>query len=739
MKLSEISNPLETLDGVGSAKAKLFSKLNIFTVGDLLSSYPRAYDDKTKLIPLKDFDKYPKVYTICKVTDHQWFGYGKMRTLKICINDSTANACLIAFNRPFLEKSLPVGSIICVHGSFFLKYNSLQSTAFEAERLAYQGNLSDFTKENLPSSGLMPLYALTEGLNQKTFQKTVKEALRLYAKAVDDEIPEKIIEERKLLHKNQALLKIHMPSNIQDIAEAKKTLIYEELYKFEYTLGKRILEHRGKLPALITDEAEFQKKNLSSSTESSASLVKEKEISDEDFKRQLSPKQKNLLERLSFSLTPDQKKVILEMNRDIDTSEDELNTLLNNEEKLNHTPFCMQRLLQADVGAGKTLVAFFICLRVIDYGGQCAFMAPTELLARQHAENAARLLENLGVKVAFLTGNLKAKNRAPLLDALSKGFIDIVIGTHALFSKNVNYKNLQLAVIDEQHKFGVTQRESIIAKGRTTGKTFAHSPNLLMMSATPIPQTLSLTVFGDLDISTIYTMPKGRLPIKTYLSVQGHEQNVYDAVRKELQKGHQAYFVYPRISTQDTEDENTISSDSTKIKGAQEMFTHLAENIFPEYKCALVHGKIDEEKQKQILEDFKQNKIQILAATTVVEVGVDVPNATCMVIEMAARFGLAALHQLRGRTGRSSIQSYCFLIYSKNISESGIERMKALRQNTDGFVIAEEDLKLRGPGEITGTAQSGYLTLGIADLIRDKEVLKIARCDAFKYLSNKAF
>lgn len=357
-------------------------------------------------------------------------------------------------------------------------------------------------------------------------------------------------------------------------------------------------------------------------------------------------------------------------------------------------------------------------------------MAPTEILARQHAENAAKLLEPIGVRVAFLTGNIKNSGRTQLLKALKNGDIDILIGTHALFSKNVVYRDLQLAVIDEQHRFGVVQRQAIIDKGRMTegSPSVTFEPHLLMMSATPIPQTLALTFFGDLDVSTIRSLPQNRKPVTTYLVREGNERNAYEAVREQLRKGRQAYFVYPAI------DAESISKD---IKSAEENFRNLSQNVFPEFKCALVHSKIDDEEQIQILRDFRENKIQVLAATTVIEVGVDVPNATCMVIEQADRFGLAQLHQLRGRVGRGSEQSFCFLIYSQKITETGIERMKVLRQNTDGFVIADKDLKLRGPGEITGTVQAGNLTLGIADVVRDHDILIQARADAFSYVKTQ--
>ena len=714
MFLNELKVTVESLAGVGPATAKQFAKLNIFTVADLLSVYPRDYDDRTKKVTLAEFSQHPKVHTICKVVAHSWFGYGKMKTLKIEITDGTANAFLIAFNRSFLEKSLPVGSIISVTGRFEIKYNEIQSTAFEASRLAYDGILADYISAPVPDSALYPVYPLTEGLSQKNYRKTIGAALKAYGKTISDELPQEIIQERKLLPKQQALLQIHMPKNLEEVEEARRTLIYEELYQFEYKMALRALRHRGTLP-------------------SDKEVKESREVTKEEFHDSLSPRQKQLASRLTFELTPDQMKAIMDINADIDRSQVEFNAMMNREfgtaGENERPPFNMQRLLQGDVGSGKTLVSFFACLRTIDYGGQCALLAPTELLARQHAENAAKLLEPVNVKAAFLTGNLKSAGRENLVNALRDGNIDLVIGTHALFSRNVSYKKLQLAIIDEQHRFGVAQRESIIDKGRVSFGATAHTPDVLMMSATPIPQTLALTAFGDLDVSLIKTMPKGRKPVKTLLTVMGNERNVYEAVRKELNAGHQAYFVYPRIG------EETEDSDNDKsLKAAEEMYDFLSNQVYPGITCALIHGKVTEEEQKKILEEFSKGKTKVLIATTVVEVGVDVGNATCIVVEHADHFGLAELHQLRGRVGRSDLQSYCFLIYGKNITEEGKARLKALHESTDGFYIAEQDLKLRGPGEISGTSQSGYLTLAIADLARDKEILKIARYDAFKQL-----
>ena len=746
MKLKDIAQSIETLPGIGPALARQFARLNIFTIGDLLSTFPKNYEDRTHRVSLRDFDRESKVHTICQVLSHEWFGYGRMKTLKIKITDGLTSATLVAFNRAFLEKSLPQGSIILVTGKFEYRYNELQSSSFEASRLALTGNIQEYIDYPLPDRGVLAVYPLTEGLSQKSFRKTQEAALKLYAKTIDNEIPDNLIRERSLLDKKDAVTLIHRPNNISDIQKARNTLIYEELYNFEYKMAQRALEHRGVLPSLEQTAAFEFTGNNKNDVVSAAPFFRTPdqdssniESLKQTFIDSLSPKQKALYDILSFELTEGQIQAIKEMNTDIDRSQTEFNNMLINKFTEQRNPFSMQRLLQGDVGSGKTLVSFFVCLREIDYGNQCAILAPTELLAKQHAENASKLLGSIGIRVAFLTGNLKTKGRDLLLNALKDANIDIVIGTHALFSNNVTYRNLGLVVIDEQHRFGVAQRESIINKGRKSLDDKVHSPDLLMMSATPIPQTLALTAFGDLDVSTIKTMPKGRKPIKTYLSVMGHEDNVYSAVRKELMAGHQSYFVYPRIGEAEGDILNEDTGDkNSEIKAAQEMFDYLSQKVYPDFKCALVHSKIDEEEQHRILDDFAKGEIKILVATTVVEVGVDVANATCIVIEHADRFGLAELHQLRGRVGRSDLQSYCFLIYSKNITETGISRMKILHESNDGFVIAEEDLKLRGPGEVTGTAQSGYLSLNIADLSRDKEILMMARYDAFTQLKNQA-
>lgn len=746
MHVSDLNNSISTLPGVGPAKAALFANLNVFTISDLLTFYPRGYEDRTQKITIaqslqanqdSDFElknqNFGKVHTLAQVVGHDWFGFGRMKTLKIIISDGTGIAELACFNRPFMEKSHPVGQIVSVSGKFEVKYGKYQSTTFEILKISDGGNLSDFQNAPLPDSKVFPIYHLTEGLTSKIVSKTVDLALKQFSLGLENDLNDEIIKKRNLLSKKDALKKIHEPATIQEANDARKTLIYEELFFFQKNLAGRALKHKGKLPKIDVDTNKAEN---------------QKQFSDEGFKTTLSKRQTELLNRLPYELTGDQKNVIAQMNLDIDKNygfdetgrHAELDSTSANTKPKNH--FSMRTLLQGDVGSGKTLVSFFAAIRAADYGSQTALMAPTELLARQHAENAANLLEPLGIRVAYLTGNLKAKGRNLLLEKLKKHEIDLVIGTHALFSKNVQYYDLALVIIDEQHRFGVMQRSAILDKGRTSVAAqdkFAQppfrEPNLLMMSATPIPQTLALTVFGDLDVLSIHTMPRGRKPVITYLSKTGNEKNVYEAVRKELQNGHQAYFVYPAIDA-NVDSDNGNENQKESIKSAEQSFEFLQNQVYPNFKCALIHSKVDEETQNQILNDFRAGKIQVLVATTVVEVGVDVPNTTCMVIEQADRFGLAALHQLRGRVGRGDAQSYCFLIYRKNITENGIARMKALHETTDGFKIAEEDLKLRGPGEITGTAQSGELTFKIADVFRDEKIMLQARTDAFGQMSS---
>ena len=653
MFLRELKEPVSRLKGAGPALTGNLARLGISTTGALLCHYPRDWEDRSRHVPLKNW-KNGRVCTEVQITAKNWFGFGRMKTLKIHVEDETAEANLVCFNRPFLDKQLSVGLRCRLYGHFYFKYGEIQSSAFEIEPLG-------------GANSILPVYPLTAGLSQNTLRKLMRQALNTFASALEDELPESLITRDGLFHKTEAIKAIHFPASLGELETAKKTLIFEELFYLEVIVAQRAMQRKGDNP-------------------SPQSPVPDPQL------------QRHLLERLPFSLTPGQRTAIDEIKCDMES------------------PYPMARLLQGDVGSGKTLVSFLAALKAVEMGGQAALMAPTELLARQHAENAARLLEPLGIRIAFLTGNLKAAGRTQLLKALAAGDIDLIAGTHALFSRDVAYKNLRLVVIDEQHRFGVLQRQAIMTKG--------NFPNLLMMSATPIPRSLALTVFGDLDVSVIRDMPPGRKPVKTHLAKESNEGKVYDFVRRELTMGHQAYFVYPLIE----------GGEENDLKDTVSMIDRLAKEVFPDFTVALLHSKIDEEDKRRTMDAYRKGDIKILVATSVVEVGVDVPNATCMVIEQAERFGLSALHQLRGRVGRGQAQSYCFLVYADKLTEDGKLRLKVMLENSDGFIIAEEDLKLRGPGQITGIEQSGYLKLGIADPVRDAEELARTRTDAFTIL-----
>jgi len=651
--LQELKQPVESLRNVGPALASKLGRLGISTVGDLITHYPRDYEDRSAFVPLSRFTDKNPVHTIAEVAAHEWFGYGAMRTLKIRVRDESSEAVLICFNRPFLEKSLPVGARILIHGKFQFRYGEIQSSAFDAEVYREGSN---------PLPGLLPLYSLTSGLSQTALRKLVKRALEMYGRRVENELSPELIARKGLMAKAEALQAIHFPKSETEKSLARTSLAYEELFHFQLGIAMRI-----------------QARKLQS--------VERKPIQGILGRR--------LLERLPFSLTQDQVEVLQEIQADMDR------------------PQPMARLLQGDVGSGKTIVALLAALRAVERGAQVAMMAPTELLARQHAATAAKLLEPLGVRLAFLTGNVDDASRPPLLKALASGEVDIVLGTHALFSSDVLYKDLRLVIIDEQHRFGVVQRGALYKKG--------YIPDLLMMTATPIPRSLALTLFGDLAVSSIKSLPPGRKPVITHLAKEGNESKVYKFVDRMVAQGRQAFFVYPLIE----------ESEKSELKNVQEMASLLARKVYPQYSLGFLHSRLKEEEKRQVMDAFVAGKIQILVATSLIEVGVDIPNAAVMVIEHAERFGLSALHQLRGRIGRSGHQSYCFLVYSKEIGEEAVQRLKALYSSTDGFALAEEDLKIRGPGELLGTAQSGTLRLLIADPLRDFELLKSARLEAF--------
>ena len=709
MLIGEIQTPVSNLYGAGKTTVEQLNRLGVSTVGDLLRLWPRAWEDRSRYNTLSEWNTFHKLNVPVRVMDQQWFGYGRMKTLKLIVCDSEGTRGELAcFNRPFLEKSFPEDTKALVYGSFSVKYGAIQSSSFDIEQY------------DTAERRVLPVYPLTQGLTQTKLRKLIEQALNSYARGIDSELPAEVLNKYGYPDKRTVLFAMHRPASMQEAENARTALIFEEFFLYEAAVGMRALERRGVLPR--TPGAKGQGSVFPAQTangdgqaagDGQATAVQAGASEDTAqlaavqpsaaLQYTYSPLQKELILRLPFTLTADQQAVTAEINVDLDGT----------------APAA--RLIQGDVGSGKTLVAFLACLKVIEGGGQAALMAPTELLARQHADNAARLLEPLGVRLAFLTGNLKAAGRSQLLQQLASGNIDLIIGTHALFSAQTLYKNLRMVVIDEQHRFGVLQRSAIIQKGIDSGKK---APHFLMMSATPIPRTLALSMFGDLDISVIKTMPPGRKPVITYVAPESKAEKVYYFIGQDILAGKQAYFVYPII-----EDSETLS-----LKSAEDMFAELSRD-FPHHRLALLHSKVPEDEARAIMQEFRAGAIHILVATSVIEVGVDVPNATCMVIEHADRFGLSALHQLRGRIGRGSEQSYCFLLYGKNITETGMARLKVMASTTDGFVIAEEDLKLRGPGDIGGIEQSGYCGFELADPIRDFALLEKARIAAFEMLA----
>lgn len=659
MFVRQLNQSITTLRGVGKALGESYRALGVTLWQDLLLLAPRDYEDRRQVITLNQIEHNGLVNTVVEVVHHSYFGFGKKRTLKVTVREleghSPTEAELLCFGRNFLANILQVGGHFYLHGHFQYNYRQLQSSQFEMLPLAPDGSIPP------PFGQILPLYPLSGILTQRVIRRDIA-AILSQSESFAEELPDYIIERCQLLSTDQAIRELHRPTNQQLLVQAKRTLAFTELFYLQL-IGRR--------------------KRSANAERQVAPLLADL--------HQLSALEEQFIKSLPFNLTADQESVLAEIRADLATS----------------TP--MNRLLQGDVGAGKTLVAWISALRVIATKGQVAFMAPTELLARQHAEKAAELLEPLGVSVAFLTGSVNTSARKLLLGALKAGQIDIIIGTHALFSQDVIFNNLRYIIIDEQQRFGVVQRISLLEKAET--------PDVLLMTATPIPRTLALTVFGDLDVSTIRMLPQGRLPVVTYLVSAKNRLRMYESIGVEFRRGHQAYFVYPRI---DAEGKSTL-------RDVESMYAELTTNIYPGVKAKLIHSRLPEEEKVEILRSFAAQEISYLVSTSVVEVGIDIPNATCMVVEHAERFGLSALHQLRGRVGRSTLQSYCFLVYEENLSEEGRERLMVMKQSNDGFEIAEKDLLIRGPGEIAGLKQSGFLKLRFASLTSNIELIGEAK------------
>jgi ATP-dependent DNA helicase RecG len=594
----------------------------------------------------------------------------RFKIFELVIRDGTGSLRAIWFNQPFLNDVFRPHQRVILFGKLELTSHGLQLQNPQYEVLPQATDDAEAADDDTLHTGrIVPIYEKTGTVTTKMQRVLVHHALSQLPDVLSDPLPAAVRDKHGLLDRRTAIGEAHFPPEDASLdalnhfrSPAQRRLIFEEFFLFQcgLVLRKRRASAEVKPRAVvITDDMRESARRV-----------------------------------LPFKLTGDQKKVIAEIVGDM------------------KRPHPMNRLLQGDVGSGKTIVALMAALVAMENGFQVAFMAPTEILAEQHYINIRRLLESARFRMALLTGTTPAKKRRETQAELAGGSLHLVVGTHALVEDPVAFRELGLAIIDEQHRFGVMQRAALRAKGM--------HPDILVMTATPIPRTLALTTYGDLDVSVMREMPPGRKPIKTIAKPESRRDEIYEFMRKELDLGRQAYVIYPLVE----------ESAKIDLRAATEMADHLQQDVFPAYRVALLHGRMKPDDKDRVMHAFARGEFHILVSTTVVEVGVDVPNASVMVVEHAERFGLSQLHQLRGRVGRAAHQSYCVLLFQAPLSDAGRERLKALTDTTDGFVIAERDLALRGPGDFFGTRQSGMPTLRVGDLLRDHQMMEEARREA---------
>ena len=635
--------------------------LNIFTLHDLLYYFPRAYDDRTNIKKIEELrgDEYV-VLKVQFMTISNPFTPSRLKMTKARATDGTGVIDVVWFQMPYLAKSLKIGEDYILIGHVKRGYN-FQMTNPEYKKLSNQIEME--------KGEILPVYSTVKNFAQNSLRRVLKKNITANKKYFIENIPKEILEKYRIMERQTALNEIHFPKNHKNLEEAKRRFAVEELLILEMgILANKYIEG-------VSDEKKYELRD-------NRTLVKK------------------YLQNLSFELTNAQKNVIKDIYKE-----------------LNRGVF-INRLIQGDVGSGKTVVAMVLLLYMIENGYQGVIMAPTEILAAQHYLSIKDDFEKLGVRTELLTGSVKGKKREAMLSRIKSGEISLVIGTHALIEDNVEFGRLGLIVIDEQHRFGVVQRKKLRDKGILS--------NLLVMSATPIPRSLALSIYGDLDISIIDELPPGRKPIRTkWISTEPDLEKAYDFIEKKLREGRQAYFVVPLIE----------DSEKMAVKSI-EQYRYEIENRFSNYKIGILHGKMKNAEKDEVMKSFKNRETDILISTTVVEVGINVPNATIISIINAERFGLSSLHQLRGRVGRGEYQSYCFLI-SQTDNDISKARLRIMEKTQDGFEIAEEDLRLRKSGEIFGTRQTGFSDLKFIDIIQDVKTIKAVKYMCVEYLIEK--
>lgn len=689
---------LQYVKGIGPVRAAALQAIGIDSIQKLFYYFPYDYLDRSRIIPIKDLPRFVEEgneVTIIGTVFRSETKYTRNRKkiFFLTLKDDTGYVSCVFYNSvDWFQKSFETGEVLAVSSVPELdRYNRVQFIHPEFDRLKTKDDEDETDWNSLLHTGaIIPKYSSSEelrnaGLDNRGFRRILRNAIQFQLQSLSEHIPRDILQRNTLLDIHSAIRMIHFPKSYPENAHALRRLKFDELFYFQLLVAYRKREMKGELKGIRFE-----------------------------IKRDLTSQLKNTL---PFELTDAQVRVIREIHNDM------------------QEPVPMNRLLQGDVGSGKTIVALFAMLTAVENGYQCAVMAPTEILAEQHWRSIKNFLRDLPVCIRLLVGGQKKKLREDVLEDIRRGSAQIVIGTHALIEEKVLFSNLGLIVIDEQHRFGVAQRAMLRDKGKS-------NPDVLVMTATPIPRTLSLTVYGDLDVSTINELPKNRIPIKTALRTDADKTKIFDFMRTEIQKGRQAYIVYPLIE----------ESEKLDLKAAEKEYEYLRTTVFPDVTVGLLHGRMSSEEKDALMQQFKKNDVQILVSTTVIEVGIDVPNATIMIIENAERFGLSQLHQLRGRVGRGGDQSYCILITDRNYRAKKLQlkndraqarrevaaaekRLSTMVETSDGFAIAEVDLELRGAGEYFGTRQSGLPGFKVANIVTDAEILSAARREAFDLVS----